>query len=145
MANVRDILRRKGLRVISIGPTATVLDAATMMNDQKIGGLMVCDQGKVVGIITERDVLRRVVAEGEDPARTSVAEAMTHEVICCQPDTEIDKARSVFMSKRIRHLPVVDEHERIIGLISIGDLNAWELDGKEVTIRYLHEYIYGVA
>lgn len=145
MAKVRDILRRKGLEVISIGPSATVLDASTMMNDHKIGGLVVCDQGKVSGIITERDVLRRVVVEQKNPAQATVADVMTRDVICCQLDTPVDEARSIFMNQRIRHLPVVDADEQITGLISIGDLNAWDLDGKEVTIRYLHEYLYGAA
>jgi len=145
MANVRDILRRKGHQVMSIDPAASVLDAATSMNDQKIGALVVCNQGKVAGIITERDVLRRIVAHRKDPAHTTVADAMTNEVICCQLDTPVDEVRSIFMNERIRHLPVVGDQDEIAGLISIGDLNAFDLDGKEVTIRYLHEYLYGAA
>ena len=68
---------------------------------------------------------------------------MTRKVICCRGDTKIDEARSVCMSKRVRHLPVVDEDRSLQGMISIGDLNAWNLDHQEEAIQYLQEYLYG--
>lgn len=145
MAKVNDILQRKGSKVFSIGPEASVLDAARRMNDDQVGALVVVDQGRVVGIITERDMLRRVVARREDPADLSVADVMTSKVICCQHDTHVEEVRNIFMTRRIRHIPVVDHDEEIAGLISIGDLNAWDLDGQEVTIHYLREYLYGAA
>lgn len=145
MANVSDILQRKGSKVYAIGPGASVLEAATKMNDDKVGALVVCDGFRVVGIVTERDMLRRVVAKRHDPAKLKVAQVMTEKVICCQPGTHVDEVRNIFMSRRIRHMPVVAEDDAIMGLISIGDLNAWDLDGQEVTIHYLREYLYGAA
>jgi len=143
MAAVRDILALKGPHVLSIGPDATVLDAALLMNEHKVGSLLVKSAGRLVGIITERDLLQRVVAQRRDPAATSVAEVMTAEVACCRPDTTIDEARGVMKNRRIRHLPVLDVNEQLLGLVSIGDLNAWLSHDQEVTIHILHEYIYG--
>jgi CBS domain-containing protein len=143
MATVRDILGVKGSQVLSIGPEATVLDAAVLMNEHKIGSLLVMSGGQLIGIITERDILHRVVVTRRDPGVTPVLDVMTTEVICCQPHTSIEEARGVLKNRRIRHLPVVDELERLCGLISIGDLNAHETHDHEQTIHVLHEYIYG--
>jgi len=145
MPHVDQILCRKDSRVLSIGPRATVLDAAIMMNDHQIGALVVCESGRVVGIITERDVLRRVVARRIDPVEVTVGQVMTHEVVCCTRDTKLDEARNLFMTRRIRHLPVVDRMGHVEGMISIGDLNAWQLDGQSATIHYLREYLYGTS
>jgi CBS domain-containing protein len=143
MATVRDILAVKGPHVLSIGPDATVLDAALLMNEHKVGSLLVKSAGRLIGIITERDLLQRVVAQRRDPAATSVAEVMTVEVACCRPETSIDEARGVMKNRRIRHLPVVDDNEQLLGVVSIGDLNAYLSHDQEVTIHVLHEYISG--
>jgi CBS domain-containing protein len=143
MATVSDILTAKGRHVLSIGPDATVLDAAVLMNDHKIGGLVVLKDGQLVGMLTERDLLRRVLAQCRDPVQTAVREVMTAEVVCCRPHTTLDEARGVMKNRRIRHLPVVDEGRRLDGLISIGDLNAYEAHDHEVTIHVLEEYIHG--
>ncbi len=143
MSTVSQILEQKGSQVLSVSPDASVLDAALLMNEHKIGALVVIDQGKVEGIFTERDVLRRVVAERKDPADVKVGDVMTREVMCCRCDTEIQEAKQVCMAKRIRHLPVVEDDRRLKGMISIGDLNAWNLTHQQTTIAYLHEYLYG--
>jgi CBS domain-containing protein len=143
MATVGDILAVKGPHVLSIGPDATVLDAATLMNERKIGSLVVLDGGRLIGIITERDMLQRVLVPRRDPAETPVSEVMTTEVICCHPHTTIEEARGVLKNRRIRHLPVLDVNERLLGLISIGDLNAHEAHDHERTIFVLEQYIYG--
>ena len=143
MSTIKQILSHKGSQVLSISPQASVLDAALLMNEHKIGALVVLDHGKVAGIFTERDVLRRVVAERLDSATVKVGDAMTREVICCRPQTDLEEARGVFMKRRIRHLPVVEEDGQLHGMISIGDLNAWDRDGQQRTIHYLHEYLYG--
>jgi len=145
MATVSEILSTKGQHVLSIGVDASVLDAALLMNEHKIGSLVVSEGARVQGIITERDILQRVVAERRDPARTRVGEVMTREVLCCTPETSLDEARGVMKHRRIRHMPVVDEHRRLQGLISIGDLNAYQANTQELTIHYLHEYLYGQA
>jgi CBS domain-containing protein len=143
MSTVRDILATKGTQVWTIGKHATVLQAACFMNEHKVGALVVLEQGQVAGMFTERDVLRRVVGEQRDPATTPVADVMTTDVFVCTPATTIEEARGSMRSRRIRHLPVVDGDSSLLGLISIGDLNAHESATKEQTIHLLHEYLYG--
>jgi len=143
MHTVNDVLGHKGSQVFSIHPEATVLDAALLMNEHQVGAVVVTSGQRVAGIFTERDVLRRIVARRLDPAQMAVRDAMTQDVICCRCDVPLEEARTIFRNKRIRHLPVVDDRGQLKGMISIGDLNAWELNGKEVTIQYLQEYIYG--
>jgi CBS domain-containing protein len=145
MATVSDILRVKGPEVRSIGPEASVYAAAVRMNEGKIGSLVVLQEGRLCGIITERDILQRIVAECRDPGTTSVGEVMTTEVVCCRPHTGLDEARGVMKNRRIRHLPVLEEDGRLLGLISIGDLNAHDAHTQEYTIHLLQEYIYGYA
>lgn len=142
--SVRDILVIKGPKVFSVHPEATALEAAILMNEHKIGALVVMDGEQIVGMFTERDILRRIVAEERLPAQTHVADVMTTEVACCTPGTRIDEARAAMKNRRIRHLPVVEDG-RLLGLISIGDLNAWEAHDHEVTIHILEEYIHGRA
>lgn len=143
MATVRDILAKKGSRVWSIEGESTVLHAAQLMAQHKIGALLVLDGERIVGMFSERDVLQRIVAERRDPVNTTVAEAMTTEVACCTPDTSVEEARGAMKNRRIRHLPVVDENERLHGVVSIGDLNAFQVAHQEQTIFLLNEYLYG--
>jgi CBS domain-containing protein len=143
MATVREILVKKGSGVLTTGKQSTVLEAAILMNEHKVGALVVLEGGRIAGMFTERDVLRRVVGQLRDPATTPVAEVMTSEVVCCRPDTSLDEARGSMMMRRIRHLPVIDDQEEMVGLISIGDLNAHERTSHEQTIYLLQEYVYG--
>jgi CBS domain-containing protein len=145
MPRVQEILERKGPHVWTIGPTATVLEAAQAMNEHRVGALVVVEGGRVVGIFTERDVLMRVVAGRKDPAATTVAEVMTAEVVCCSPETTADEARGAMRDRRIRHLPVAGADGRLLGLISIGDLNAQLQAAQEQTLFLLTEYIHGRA
>ena len=145
MSTVQTILEKKGSHVWTVGKEATVLQAALLMNEHKVGGLVVTDGGRIGGMFTECDVLRRVVGEQRDPARTTVAEVMTQarDVICCSPDTPLDEASTAMKTRRIRHLPVVDGDGQLIGLVSIGDLNAHQQAAQEQTIFLLHEYMHG--
>jgi CBS domain-containing protein len=145
MGTVQDILATKGPHVQSIGLGASVMDAALLMNEHKIGCLVVMDAGRVVGMFSERDILRRVVGERRDPVATVVAEVMTREVLCCRRATQLEEARGVMKNRRIRHLPVLDDNECLCGLISIGDLNAHTMHDHESTIYVLQEYIQGRA
>lgn len=142
MAQVRDILQRKEPQIWSIGPDATVLQAALVMTEHRVGALVVLDQGQLIGMFSERDLLRRVVAQEREPAHTIVRDVMTSEVICCSPETSIEEARGVMKNRRFRHLPVVVDN-RLIGLVSIGDLNAYLTADQEQTIFLLSEYLYG--
>ena len=143
MPTVQEILQTKGSHVHCVEPGATVLAATQRMNAERIGALVVLDGGRVVGMFTERDVLRRIVAEQRDAATVLVRDVMSTPVACCEPGFSIDDARSVMRDRRIRHLPVVSSPGELLGLISIGDLNAYEVDGQQTTIHLLHEYLYG--
>jgi CBS domain-containing protein len=145
MAAAKDILAIKGSKVHSVHPDTAVLDAAQLMNEHKIGALLVMDEDRIVGMFTERDILRRIVAEERPPARTLVGEVMTEEVACCTLHTKLEEARAAMKNRRIRHLPVVDDDGRLLGMISIGDLNAYEAHDHEFTIHILEEYIHGRA
>ncbi|MEI7685723.1 MAG: CBS domain-containing protein [Planctomycetota bacterium] len=143
MAVVRDLVAVKGSHVMSIGRQATVLDAAVLMNDFKIGALVVIECARVVGIITERDILSRVVAARRDPVEVLVDEVMTRDIVVCGPDSEVEEASLLMKERRVRHLPVIDADGGMVGLISIGDVNAFHTESQEKTIYHLHEYIYG--
>jgi CBS domain-containing protein len=143
MGTVREILARKGADVLSIRKDASVLEAALLMNEHRVGSLVVLEDGHVAGIFTERDLLRRVVCERLDPFSTMVADVMTEEVFCATPDTPLAEVRGTMKNRRIRHLPVVDSASGLIGLVSIGDLNAHEATTQEQTIHLMQEYLYG--
>jgi CBS domain-containing protein len=143
MATVRDILSRKGTEVVSVPPTATVHEAARRMNERSIGGLAVLADGVLTGIFTERDVLRRVVVPGRPPAGTTVAEVMTTPVITCSASTRIEECAELMTSRRIRHLPVMDDGV-LGGIVTIGDLLAFQLRDQQATIEYMNNLVYDV-
>jgi CBS domain-containing protein len=145
MPTALDILSNKGSMVHCIEPDATVLAAITKMNQHKLGALVVKQQDRIAGMFTERDVLRRVLGEGRDPSTAKVAEVMTSDVICVGPTTDIDDLSAVMQQRRIRHLPVCDQDGELLGMISIGDLNAFHASNQEAHIHFLSEYIYGRA
>ena len=140
MATAEQFISLKGSTVASLGPGATVLEAALLMNERGIGSVMVIDKDRLAGIFTERDVLRRVVAEQRDPATTKLADVMTSPVACAAPHTTLDEIRQVMRERRIRHVPRVNA-KRVLGMISIGDLNKAEREVQVETIRYLEQYI----
>ena len=143
MAHVFDILSEKGHDVHTVTPETSVLEATLLMNREKIGAVLVMDGDRLAGIFTERDVLTRIVTEGVEPDVTPVARVMSRQVLCCPSDTTILDARAIMRNKRIRHLPVVGSNGKLVGMISIGDLNAWSLADGEATITYMSEYMYG--
>jgi len=143
MANVRDLLVQKGAEVVSIAPTATVLDAARRMNERRFGSLVVMDGATVAGIVTERDILQRVVAAGRAPGETRVQEVMTSPVLTCLPETSVDECAAIMTARRIRHLPVADAGG-LQGMVSIGDVLAWQVREQESTIQYMNSYMFDV-
>src|SRR3972149_6975190 len=113
MATVKDLLAGKGSGVLTIGRGGAGLGGATGVDDHKGGAVVVAEEARIVGMFTERDVLRRVVGERRDPAATAVGEVMTVEVACCTPETTVEEARGAMKNRRIRHLPVVNEEGRL--------------------------------
>lgn len=143
MPIVEDVLARKGTAVITIPATDSVLDAARLMNDRGIGGVLVIEDAHLVGVFTERDVLRRVVAEQRDPATTPVRDVMTSAVISCTPQTSLEECSAVMTTRRIRHLPVVTDGG-VCGIVTSGDLMAFQVADQQATIEYLHGYVFDV-
>jgi CBS domain-containing protein len=145
MPTVLDVILSKGDTVHSIGPTESVIDAVHKMNQFKIGCLMVMQGDQVMGIFTERDVLRRVIGEGRNVQDVTVGEVMTTEVVCCGPQTDLDDVSAIMQTRRVRHVPVCGDEGRLHGVVSIGDVNAYHSSNQEQTIHFLNEYIYGRA
>ena len=145
MATVKTVLLGKGPQVHTISSGATVAQAVEKMNQLSIGALVVKEGGQVVGIFTERDVLRRVVGEGRQPADTMVAEVMTTDIVCCRPDHDVDEVGAMMKDRRVRHVPVIDGEHELVGLISMGDVNACHASNQASQIEFLNEYIYGRA
>lgn len=139
---VSTLLERKGSKVFSIPPTVTVFDAVAEMNRHRIGAIVVLDGERLVGMFTERDVLRRVVGAGLDPRRALVSEVMTAEVITIGPEATLEETAAIFTEKRCRHLPVVVD-DKLIGLISIGDISRWMGDAHRAEAEHLKNYIAG--
>ena len=141
MAQVRELLARKGSEILAVAPEATVLEAARMMNDHGTGSVLVVAGNRLAGIFTERDVMRRVVAVERDPARTAVAEVMTADLVTGSPEASLEDCASLMSSRRIRHLPIMGPRG-VIGLLTTGDLLAWRLADHEATIQHLNSYVY---
>ena len=144
MPSVRDVLAMKDQSVVhSVGPATRVIDAIQKMNDHKIGAVLVMHEGQVVGIFTERDVLRRVIGEQRQAATTTVAEVMTEDVICVPPSADLDEVSSIMKQRKVRHVPICGDDGKVHGMVSIGDVNAYHASDQEAHIHFLSEYIYG--
>ena len=144
MPCVRDLLARKGPGVTSLSPTATVLEAATLMNTMGVGAVLVCESNRPVGIFTERDLLRRVVAAERLPSDVTLRDVMTTGLATCTRETEIEQCAAIMTERRIRHLPVVDDAGAVIGVVSIGDVVAHRVAEQDEKIEALNRYIYDV-
>ena len=136
------LLGRKGSALFSVAPSVTVADAVRVMNEQKIGSVVVLEGSRLVGVFTERDVLTRVVAAGRVPHVTRVNDVMTGNVITVTPETTIEDVMELFTTKRCRHLPVLDGNS-LVGLISIGDVMRWLIDAHRTEAESLRHYIAG--
>lgn len=136
------LLDRKGSAVYAASPQWNVADTVAEMNRHRIGSLIVLEHGRIVGIFTERDVLRRVVGAGLDPHRTRLSDVMSTAVLTISPDTTIEEATAVFTARRCRHLPVT-QGARLIGVISIGDVTRWMAEEHRTEAEHLKNYIAG--
>jgi CBS domain-containing protein len=139
---VKEILEDKGYEVYAISPSSTVLQAVELMCARHVGALLVATPEATLGIISERDVLTRVILERREPSETPIELVMTRAVVCVQPTTTVGEAMAVMTERRCRHLPVVVEGG-VIGLVSIGDLVRWASREQEIEIRMLTEYVSG--
>jgi CBS domain-containing protein len=140
MESVGEILREKGHTVYTSPPTATILQAVETMGAKHVGALLVCDEEGLIGILSERDVLTRVILERRDPATTKVKDVMTREIVCADPETSGEEAMAIMTDRRCRHLPVVSE-EGLEGIVSIGDLVRVAARDQEFEVRMLIDYV----
>ncbi len=136
------LLKDKGYVVQSILPDITAYECALKLNEYKVGALLVIENDKLIGIISERDILRKVVAKGEDPKKVLITSIMTKDLVTVLPSTTVQEAMQIVTNKRIRHLPVID-NGKLIGVISIGDLTRWVMLSQEQQISSLTNYIQG--
>ena len=143
MAVLREILANKGSQIWSVGRDATVLQAALLMQEHHIGALLVLEEGRLVGMFTERDLLQRVVAERRDPAQTFVGDVMTTDVVTCHPETTIEECAAIMTNRRIRHMPVTDA-DGLRGVVTSGDVLAYRVAEHEAMIQELNRYVFDV-
>jgi CBS domain-containing protein len=137
---VDSVLKRKGSEVWFVTPDQTVYETIQRMADKAVGALLVISDGKLVGIISERDYARKVILEGRSSRTTLVKEIMTSPVIFVTLDQDVDECMHLMTRNRIRHLPIV-ENEKVLGVVSIGDLVKWVVSEQEETIEHLQNYI----
>ncbi len=140
---LNQILAKKGDEIFQVASDTSVTEAVRKMNGHSIGCLMVIDDGRTVGIFTERDVLTRVIEHGRDPAATPVGEVMTKNPVSIDQHATLEEAMAVMRSRRFRHLAVTGEGGRLCGMLSINDLIGWLVEDREHEIEQLTNYISG--
>jgi len=142
MSNVEQMLESKGCDVWSIEPQIKAYDALKIMAEKNIGALLVVQEGKLVGIFSERDYARKVILEGKSSKETSVSDLMTQDVLYVSPDKTVEDCMALMSAKHVRHLPVL-EGDNIVGMITMRDVVREIISEKEVAIQDLEKYISG--
>ena len=142
MTYVEQLLKTKGNEIWSIAPQATVYEALQIMSKKDVGALLVLDKGNLVGIFSERDYARKLILKGRFSKDTTVGELMTREVLYIESQSTIEHCMALMTAKRVRHLPVL-ENERLIGIVTIGDVVKQIISDQEFTIQQLERYIKG--
>ena len=142
MTTVKHVLDNKGSDVHFIHPDASVFDALKLMAENDIGSLVVLEDDKLVGIITERHYAREIVLKGKTSPGTLVRDIMSTEVICARPDQSVEECMAVMTARAVRHLPVL-EQGRLVGIVSIGDMVKSVIGDQKFIIEELEHYIHG--
>jgi CBS domain-containing protein len=137
---VSDILKDKQGALLTISSEASVFDMVAQMVEANVGSLLVTVGGRIEGIVTERDYLRRVTLEGRKDKDTPVSEIMTSPLIVVTPQTPVEECMAIMTDRRIRHMPVVEDGE-VVALVSIGDLVKFQSQQQDFKIQYLTDYI----
>jgi CBS domain-containing protein len=137
---IRQLLQQKGTRIWSITPDASVYEGLALMADKNIGALLVMDEGRTVGILSERDYTRNVILLGRSSKDTPVAAIMTARPVCVSPNQTLEEGMALMTEKRVRHLPVVED-DRVMGLVSIGDMVKAIISEQRFIIEQLEHYI----
>ncbi len=142
MKTVGDVLKEKGKNVWTIGPQATVYEALTLMAERNVGAVLVMDAGRLAGILSERDCVRKLDLKGRSAAATRVSEIMTESVVYVHPEQTMEECMGLMTSRRFRHLPVF-EGDRLVGVVSIGDVVKAVIADQGFLIEQLTNYITG--
>jgi CBS domain-containing protein len=142
MTTIKHVLDKKGHDVQFIHPDASVFDAIKLLAESDIGSLVVLDDDKLVGIITERHYAREIVLKGKTSSGTLVRDIMSKKVICTRPDQAVEECMAVMTARAVRHLPVL-EHGRLVGIVSIGDMVNSIIADQKFVIEQLEHYIHG--
>jgi len=142
VGTIREILSNKGGTAWSVLPETTVFEAIQLMAEKNIGALLVTKDGKLVGIMSERDYTRKVALKGRSSKDTAVREILSGHVVQVTPDHTVDECMRLMTENRVRHLPVLDG-QKIAGVISIGDLVNWIISAQHTAIQQLETYITG--
>jgi CBS domain-containing protein len=140
MGKVREILKTKGTNVFSVSPAVTVYQAIEEMCNRNIGGLLIVENERLTGIFTERDYARKLILKGKSSKDTLISELMTANPITVSPESTIEECMRIMSQKKIRHLPVVD-HDKLVGVISIGDVVKQIMEDQRSIIEHLEHYI----
>lgn len=138
--SISKILAAKGFKVFSVTGNATVYEALELMEEKNIGALLVIDNEKLTGILSEKDYARKIILKGKTSQDSLVSEIMTPNPITISPNDHIDHCMEIMSEKHIRHLPVV-ENDKVVGMISIGDVVSQIITTQKETINHLHQYI----
>jgi CBS domain-containing protein len=142
MRTISQILEDKGHEVLSVPPGASVYSAIELMAENGIGALMVMEGDRPVGLISERDYARKVILQGRSSRDTEVRDVMTAHVYCVGPEQTVEECMALMTEKRVRHLPVT-ENDRLVGIVSIGDLVKSIIAEQQFIIEQLEHYICG--
>jgi CBS domain-containing protein len=142
IGRIGEILSRKGPNIWSVPPEATVFEAIQFMADKNVGALLVMSGDRLLGVVSERDYTRKVALKGKSSRETSVKEIISSPVITATPEDTVEECMRLMTHHRVRHLPVV-EGEKVIGVVSIGDLVNWIISVQNVAISQLENYISG--
>ncbi len=137
------ILKQKGHQVYTISPEATVFEAIQLMAERNVGALLVMAEEKLVGVISERDYTRKVALKGKSSRETKVREIISSPIVAATPDHSVEECMRLMTGNRVRHLPVL-EGEKLVGVVSIGDLVNWTISAQDAAIEQLKSYIAGL-
>ena len=140
MNTLQEILAEKGYEVLRVDAGVSVLEAVEQMVDANVGSLLVTERGRDIGIVTERDYLRRVALSGRTDEEIGVGEIISSPLIVATRDTTVDECMALMTDRRIRHVPVVDG-DKVVGIVSIGDLVKFTSKRQSFEIKYLTDYI----
>jgi len=140
MKKIKEVLDSKGRDVLSIAPDTSIYEAVTLMAERGVGALVVMEGDTLVGLVSERDCVWKVMLEGRSPRETDVKQIMTKNILCIEPEQTVEEGMALMTDKRIRHLPVVNG-DRVEGIISIGDLVKAIIADQKFVIEQLEYYV----